>query len=128
MPARAAASVTVAGATPERNFLGATCIEKRRHPLARALNGGVHRDALRVAPAALHVVLEQMRGHGIEHALRHLRTGGIVEKDAGPGTLQRGELCPQRRRGKVHARGGAHCAHEPWYAPGSCARPTDRYS
>jgi hypothetical protein len=58
---------------PERNLLGTTCIEKRRHLLARVLNSGIHGDALRVAPTALHVVLEQMGGYRIEDPLWHLR-------------------------------------------------------
>ena len=95
----------------EGDFLGAACIEERRHSLARALDGEVHGNALRVAAAALHVVLEQMPVDRLEHDLRYLGARGVVEKDEWAGPLQRRKLCAQGGCGERRGAWGSCGAH-----------------
>ena len=44
-----------------------------------------------IAAATLHVVVDEVIGDRVEHALRNLRAGGIVEEDERAGLLQCGE-------------------------------------
>jgi hypothetical protein len=56
---------------------------------------------LRIAAAALHVVIHQVVVHGIEHDLRDLCAGGIVEKYKRARLLERDELGAQSLHGKA---------------------------
>ena len=99
---------------PKAISSGRRAFRKARHALARTADGRIHGDALRVAPAALHVVLEQVLVHRIQHPLRHLRPGGVVEENEGAGPLQRGKLRAQRLGRKRHAArrvAGDRCTH-----------------
>ena len=66
-------------------------IDEQRHAFARIGDRLVDLDALAVAAAALDIVVDEVAGHGIEHALRDLRAGGVVEEDEIAGPLQRRE-------------------------------------
>ena len=93
------------GIQAESDLLGPPRVHQRRHRATRTRDRGVHRETLRIAAAALHVVIHQVVVHGIEHELRDLRAGGIVEKYEGAGLLERDELGTQGLHGKL-ARGG----------------------
>jgi hypothetical protein len=62
---------------------------------ARPRDGLVHRDALRIAPAPLHHAFQQVLIDCVEHSLRHLGAGRIVEENAAAGALQGRKLGPQ---------------------------------
>ena len=66
-------------------------VDQQRDAFARIGNRLVDLDAVAVAAAALDVVVDQMAGHRVEHALRDLRAGGVVEEDEIAGPLQGGE-------------------------------------
>ncbi len=63
-------------------------IDEQRHAFACFGDRLVDLDAAAIAAAALHIVRDQMVGHRVEHALRDLRAGGVVEEDEGAGLLQ----------------------------------------
>ena len=75
----------------EADFGRVGCVDQQRHAFARIGDRLVDLDAVAVASAALDIVLDQMAGHRVEHALRDLRAGGIVEEDEIAGPLQRRE-------------------------------------
>ena len=73
----------------EADFLRIAGVDEQCHALAGIGNDLVHLDTATVARAALNVEIDQMVRHRVEHALRNLRTGGIVEKDEIASLLQR---------------------------------------
>ena len=79
---------------PKQISAGSCGVDEQRHALARVCDGAVDVDAAAVAAAALDVVRDQMVGHRVEHALRDLRAGGVVEEDEVAGLLQRREHGP----------------------------------
>ena len=79
------------GVHAEADFRRAVGVDQQRDALARLGDRLVDRDAAAIAAAALHIVGDQMMGHRVEHALRDLRAGGIVEEDEVAGLLQRRE-------------------------------------
>ena len=85
----------------ETDFGGALRVDQDRDALARIRDRLVDRPAFRVAPAPLDVVVDEMVGNRIEHRLRDLRAGGIVEEDEIPGRLQRREELSNDRDGKA---------------------------
>ena len=76
------------GVHAEADFGRAVRIDQQRHAFARVGDRLVDLDAVAIAATALDVVLDQMAGHRVEHALRDLRAGGVVEEDEIAGPLQ----------------------------------------
>ena len=77
-------------------------VKPQGHAFARLLHGGIDPPALRVSPAALHVVRDEVIRDGVEHALRDLSSRSIIEEHeiarAGQGRKGRakigdGEVC-----------------------------------
>ena len=81
---------------PKQISAGLQRVDQQRHALARIGDALVDRDAAAVAAAALDVVRDQMVGHRVEHALRDLRAGGIVQEDEVAGLLQGRKHRPDR--------------------------------
>ena len=79
------------GVHAEADFGRAVGIDQQRHALARLGDRLVDLDAAAVAAAALDIVVDEMVGHRVEHALRDLRAGGVVEEDEVAGPPQRRE-------------------------------------
>ena len=52
----------------EADLGGAVRIDQKRNALARLGHRLVHLDAAAIAPAALDIVVDEMAGHGIQHA------------------------------------------------------------
>ena len=89
---------------PKQISAGFVGVDQQRHALARIGHALVDGDAAAVTSAALHIVRDEMVGHRVEHALRDLRAGGVVQEDEVAGLLQGREHGPDRSRpGKVAA-------------------------
>ena len=102
----------------EADFRRVRGVDQDRDALARVRDRLIDQPALVVAPAALDIVVEKMVVDRVEHALRDLRAGGVVEEDEGAGAvgLQRGELRAQRldRKCRRFARFRFGRRHSPW--------------
>ncbi len=88
------------GIHTESNFFRTPRIHESRYALPRAGNRSVDGDALRIASTALHVMIEQVAIDSVQHRLRHLRAGGIVEEDKMARALQSRKLRAQGLRRK----------------------------
>ena len=82
------------GIHAEGDFVGSGGVEKHGDTLARRGDGGIDGLALGIAAAALHIVRDQVVGHGVQHGLRYLRAGGVIEKDESIAPAQGGEAIP----------------------------------
>ena len=63
------------------NFIHIACVYQISDALPGPRNRLIHFPALCVTATSLHIAVEQMMIHRVQHALRNLSTGGIVEKD-----------------------------------------------
>ena len=93
----------------EADFGGIRRVDQRGDAFARFRDARVDGAALVVASAALDVVLDQVMGDRVQHRLRDLRSGRIVEEDEGAGALQSRELSPHRLDGKGPVGGKCGC-------------------
>ena len=80
---------------PKADLVRVAALDEGRDAGSRPRQSCVDRDALRVAPAALDVALDQVFVDRVEHGLRDLRAGGVVEEHAAAGPLQGRKLRPQ---------------------------------
>lgn len=76
------------GVHAETDFRRTIGIDQQRHAFTRVGDRLIDCDAAAVAAATLHIMRDQMVGHRVEHALRDLRTGGIVHEDEVAGLPQ----------------------------------------
>ena len=79
------------GIHTEADFLRPISVDQQGDAFARLRHRLVDLYAASIAAAALHIVADEMVGDGVEHALRYLRAGRIVEEDEVAGLLQRRE-------------------------------------
>ena len=71
------------GVHSKSNLIRTSRIHEISHALPAARDRCVHLLALGIAAASLHVALQEVTIHRIEHLLRNLGTGSVVEKDEG---------------------------------------------
>jgi hypothetical protein len=79
------------GVHPKCNLAGITRVQEIRDTLARAGNRRIDFLALRVAPTALDVAIEEMVVDCIDHKLWNLSARGIVEEGECRGAMKRRE-------------------------------------
>ena len=89
------------GVHAKRDFAGIACVHQISHTLPCAQNRRVDFATLGVASPSLHVALEEMMIHRVQHHLRNLRTGCVVEKDESRRASQGRESSAKGFNGKV---------------------------
>ena len=89
---------------PNAISLAIACIHKIGDALPCTRNRLVHFTAFRVASSSLHIALEEMMIHRVQHDLWNLRAGRIVEKDESRSPSQRRESGANSFDGKVRIR------------------------
>src|SRR5580700_3339748 len=92
------------GIHAECDFSGIVCVHQIGDAPACTRNGCVHCNAFRVASPTLHVALDEMMIHCVEHDLWNLRPRRIIEKGEFRSPTQSWEDSAHRIDGKLYIR------------------------